>query len=317
MRSIHLHGCGLALLAAGLWATLGLFYTRLAASGLPLLTIVFFRAALAALVLLLVLAWRSRPSLRLDRQDLPFFLLFGLLGVAAFYAVYIHAIALTGMGMAAVLMYTAPAWVTLWGVLFLGERMNWIRGIALILACVGCALVGRAYDLSRMRLNLPGILCGLGAGLTYGLYTVFSKIAQRRHTAWVTLAYALGFGALFLVPLQSPAAVVRALTAPASLFWLLMLGLVPTLGGGLAFNAALRLVPASSASIVATLEPVIAGFLGWAVLRERMEAPQLLGASLILAAVLTLQACAVTGTGTGNRDALPVCHSPQWPSTEA
>lgn len=285
----NLGGYGLVLVAAALWATLGLFYKGLAASGLPLLTIVFFRAGIAALALFLALLWRDRASLRLSGRDVLFFLAFGLVGVAAFYVVYIHAIDRAGMGVAAVLMYTAPIWVSLYSMLFLGERWTLRRGGALLLAFAGCALVGRAYDPAGMRLNGPGVLAGLGAGLTYGAYTVFSKVAQRRHTAWATLAWALGIGALFLLPLQSPPALGRALTHPSTLFWLVMLGLVPTLGGGLAFNLGLRRVPASNASIIATLEPVIAAALGWAVWGERMEWPQVVGAALVLTAVVLLQ----------------------------
>ncbi|MCS7282696.1 MAG: EamA family transporter [Anaerolineae bacterium] len=283
-------GYGLVLVAATLWATLGLFYKGLAASGLPLLTIVFFRASVAAVILLLALFWRDPRSLRLSWPDVGFFLLFGLVGVAAFYIVYIHAIQWAGMGVAAVLMYTAPAWVTLFGALFLGEPLTRWRGLALLLAVVGCALVGRVHDLAGLRLNGPGILAGLGAGLTYGLYTIFSKVAQRRHTPWATLAWALTAGALFLLPLQSPAVLWSAVTTPSYLFWLVMLGIVPTLGGGLTFNLGLRRVPASGASVVATLEPVIAAVLGWLVWGERMDIFQMVGAGLILGAVMLLTA---------------------------
>lgn len=289
MRSERLRGYGLALAAAALWATLGLFYQGLAAYGLSRLTIVFYRAALTAVILFSTLGWRRRDWLRLERRDWFLFLVFGLVGVAAFYVVYIYAIGLIGMGMAALLMYTAPAWVTLLSTLFLKERLGGLKVIAVLLACGGCALVGQVYDLASVRLNWLGILAGLGAGLTYGLYTLFSKVAQRRSTSWATLAYALGLGALFMLPLQSPSDLVRAVTTPAALFWLLMLALVPTLGGGVAFNAALRRIPASSASIVATLEPVIATLLGWAFLDERLETPQLLGAGLVLGAVVILQ----------------------------
>jgi DME family drug/metabolite transporter len=289
VRSERLRGYGLALVAAGLWATLGLFYHRLEAHGLPRLTIAFFRAAVAALILFPVLKWRQPSWLRLKRRDWLLFVALGLLGVAAFFVVYIYAIALTGMGVAAVLMYTAPAWVTLISATFFRERLSGLKAGALLLACAGCALVGRVYDLNSVRLNLLGILAGLGAGLTYGLYTIFSKVAQRRYTSWGTLAYALGIGGLFMLPLQPLDIVARALTAPIILFWLLMLGLIPTLVGGVAFNAALRRIPASDASIVATLEPVIAALLGWTFLGEQLEAPQLLGAGLILTAVMILQ----------------------------
>jgi len=145
------------------------------------------------------------------------------------------------------------------------------------------------YDLAGVRLNLLGILAGLGAGLTYGLYTIFSKVAQRDYTAWTTLVYALSLGTLFMLPWQDWADLGRALASPSALLWLFLLGLVPTLGGGLAFNEALRLVPASSASIIATLEPAIATILGWAFLGERLELLQLVGAGLILSAVVILQ----------------------------
>lgn len=289
MRGERLRGYGLALTAAALWATLGLFYRGLEQYGLSRLTIVFYRAALTALILFLLLGWRRRDWLHLARQDWLLFIALGLLGVAAFFVVYIHAIALIGMGMAAVLMYTAPAWVTLLSALFFKERLGGAKVAAVLLAVGGCALVGQIYDPARVRLNLLGILAGLGAGLTYGLYTLFSKIAQRRHTSWGTLAYALGLGALFMLPFQSPPDLVRAVATPAPLFGLLMLALAPTLGGGVAFNAALRRIPASSASIVATLEPVIATSLGWAFLDERMEGLQLVGAGLVLGAVVILQ----------------------------
>lgn len=289
MRVERLRGYGLALVAASLWATLGLFYRALGAHGLPAITIVFYRALVAAVVLFPLLAWRQPASLRLAWREGVFFAAFGLFGVAAFYIVYIYAINLAGMGMAAVLMYTAPAWVTLLSVPLLGERLSGLKVAAVLIAVGGCALVGRIYDPVSVRVNLPGILAGLGAGLAYGLYTLFSKVAQRRHTPWATLAYALGLGALFMLPLQSPGELLRALTTPATLVWLLALGLVPTLAGGVAFNAALRRVPASNASVVATLEPVIAGLLGWAFLHERLDPLQWLGAAMILLAVLTLQ----------------------------
>jgi len=286
-----LKGYFLVIIAAVLWATMGLFYKGLMATyALPALTIVFWRAAIAALALFLALLPRRRASLRIARRDWPLFLGFGALGVAAFYAIYIYAIDLAGMGVAAVLMYTAPVWVTLYSAVFLHERLTASKATALLLALAGCALVGRLYDVTGVALNRPGILAGLGAGLTYGTYILFSKAAaQRAYSPSAALAYALALGAGFLLPFQAPADVLRPLTSPALALWLLILGLVPTLGGGIAFNAGLHHIPASNASIIATLEPVIAAALGWAVWGERLDAPQLLGAGLTLAAVVILQ----------------------------
>ncbi|MBC7252269.1 MAG: EamA family transporter, partial [Anaerolineae bacterium] len=207
--------------AAALWATLGLFYTGfIDVYGVPPLGVAFYRATLGFTLLLLALMVARPHWLRIAARDLPLFALFGLLGVAAFFITYVYAIHLTGMAVAVVLMYTAPAWVTVIAWRLFGEGLGRVKLAALGLAFGGCALVARVADPSQIRLNLLGVLCGLGAGLTYGLYTVFNKIAVRRYSPWTVMLYALGFGALFLLPLQS-AAVFRPLRQPMLIFWLL------------------------------------------------------------------------------------------------
>lgn len=293
----------LVLVAAGFWATLGLFYkTLMGAYGFSPLAVVFWRCGIASLALFLALARRGERTLRVSGRDWPFFLLFGLIGVAAFFYVYIYSISLAGMGVAAVLMYTAPAWVALFSAAFLGERMNRRKACALALAVAGAALVGKVYHLAGARLNLAGLATGLGAGIGYACYILFSKTAaQRGYSPWATLAYALGLGALFLLPLQDLRELQRAIANPAIVAWLLAVGLVPTLGGGLAFNAALQSIPASNASILATLEPVIATLLGSAAFGERLGAWQIAGGLLIGSAVALLRWNERAQTGEGER----------------
>ncbi len=94
MRSERLRGYGLALVAAGLWATLGLIYHRLEALGLPRLTIAFLRATVAALILFPVLGWRRPSWLRVEQRDWPLFVALGLrlfrLGAAPLNTVEAH-----------------------------------------------------------------------------------------------------------------------------------------------------------------------------------------------------------------------------------
>jgi DME family drug/metabolite transporter len=282
-------GYALILIAATLWATLGIMFKALINEhGLSRITIAFFRASLPAVILLAALAFRRPNLLRLARRDVLLFLAFGLLGIAAFYISYITAIDLIGMSVAAVLLYTAPAWVAVISALFLGERMTARKFIAVALATIGCALVARVYDIHGLQLNLWGILAGLSAGLTYALYSVFNKVGVRHHDGWTVLAFGLLFGSVFLAPLQSSQRLLDALRQPGAVAWLMALALGPTIGAGLAFNAGLRYVPVSSASVVATLEPVIASALAFAFLQEQLDPGQLIGGALILLAVISL-----------------------------
>jgi DME family drug/metabolite transporter len=288
-KTHRLRGYALVLVAATLWATLGIIFKALINDyGLSRITIAFFRASLSAAILFAALAIRRRGSLCIAARDVLFFVAFGLLGIAAFYIVYITAIDLAGMSVAAVLLYTAPAWVAAISAMFLGEKLTPRKLAAVALAMVGCALVARVYDSRGLRLNALGILAGLGAGLTYALYSVFNKAGVRRYDGWTVLAYGLLAGCVFLAPLQSPGLLVAALRQPGAVAWLLVLALGPTLGSGLAFNAGLRYVPVSSASVVATLEPVIASLLALVFLHEQLDPAQLLGGALILIAVVSL-----------------------------
>jgi drug/metabolite transporter, DME family len=284
-------GYALVLTAAALWATMGLFYKGLMADfQLAPLAIIFWRIVVASVCAWVWLGVWRRQALRLARRDWLVFVGYGALGVTAFSVIYLYAIARIGVGVAAVLMYTAPVWVTGAGVLFLREPLTARKGAALALAVTGCALVGRVYALADARFDWLGLLVGLSAGVGYGLYILFSRaVSQRGYGPAPAIAYGYGLGALCLLPWQAPAELARVITTPSLLFWLLLLGLVPTLLGGAVFNVALRTVSASNASITATVEPVIAAVLGWAVWNERLEVWQMLGAGLIVAGVVLIQ----------------------------
>ena len=84
---------------------------------------------------------------------------------------------------------------------------------------------------SNLRVNLLGILAGLATGLAYAIYIVLCKVSQRRYSPWTTLVYALGLGALFLMPLQSLATMGNALSTMPVPLVLIALAIVLTLTG--------------------------------------------------------------------------------------
>jgi drug/metabolite transporter (DMT)-like permease len=281
----------LVLAAAALWATLGVFYRNLiTVFNLSLFAIVFWRAIVAAIMLWSFLLVFDRSRLRVERKDWWLFFALGFVGIAGFFIAYIFAIALTGMGIAALLLYTAPVWVTAYSTLALREKIDGRKAIPLILAVTGIFLVGHVLNLERVGVSLLGLVSGLGAGLGYAVYILLNKSAvQRGHSPWVISAYSLGLGGLVLTLFQSAEEQRLIISSPAVMVWLIILGIVPTLGGAVAFNTGLKYLPASNASIVATLEPVIATLLGWAIFAERVDFYHLAGGGLIIAAVILLQ----------------------------
>ncbi len=279
----------LVLGAATAWGTIGLFYTGVIRRyGVPPETIAFFRAGVALLVLLAILTGFRRDWLHIQRADLPLFIGQGAVGIAGFYLVYAYAIQVAGMSVAAVLMYTAPVWVTLYAWRFLDEGLDRYKVLALIGALVGAALVAQVYSPGRLQFNLPGIALGLGSGVSYGCYSIFSKYALRRYSSWTVLTFSLAFGLPLLALVQKPSQVWRALTTPGALLWLIAIGIGPTLGGGLLYAAGLACLPASVGSIVVAFEPVVASLLAFLVLGERLALGQIVGAATIVASIVLL-----------------------------
>jgi DME family drug/metabolite transporter len=281
----------LVLGAATLWGTLGLFYTFLGerfAISPP--AIAFFRAGMALLVLVSFSALFRRDWLRIQRRDLPLFLGQGAVGIAAFYLFAVYAVRVAGMSVAAVLLYTAPFWVTLYAWLFLGEGLDRFKALALAGTVLGAALVAQAFRPTLLRLNALGIALGLASGVCYACYSLFNKYLVRRYSPWTALTFGLGFGLPLLGLAQSGPELWHALHTPGALWWLALLGLVPTLGAGLLYTTALTDLPASVASIIVAFEPVVASLLAFVVLHERLSTQQLLGATIIVASIVLLGA---------------------------
>ncbi len=287
-RSQAFKGTLYVLLAASLWGTLGPLMRLLQANGLTALEIGFYRAAIGGSALFLVARWTSRRPL--ERRDLPLFALYGLVSVAAFFVLYALSVQYNSIAVAVVLLYTAPAFVILLSWRFFGEPVTGVKAVALVLAFVGAALVAGVHAPRTLAFRAVGIVVGLGSGLTYALFSIFGKIALRRYDPLTAMGYALLFGALLLVPVVwafsgQPAWHVRDLPVG----WLAVIGLLPTAGSYALYTSGLRWLPPGRASIVAMVEPVVGGVLGWWLFGEALSGPQLLGGGAILVAVLLLQ----------------------------
>ena len=275
--------------AACMWGTIGIFFSVLHYNfGMSALTIGILRASLATLLLACVLVIWKRDALRFERALLLPLLLFGLIGIAAFYVLNTEAVFLTNVATASVLLYLAPAFVTLVAWRVWHEPLDSRKIIAVVLAFIGCALVARAYDPSALSLNFIGLLFGLAAGLTYALYTIFAKFALQDHSMWTALTYSMLFGTIFLLPLQSPNNFTVLIDRPQVWIFIGILILGPTLGSYIFYNAALHHVPASNASIVATIEPVVASTIAFIFLGERLEVMQMVGGAMVIAGSLIL-----------------------------
>lgn len=268
-------GAGLVATAALLWAAIGLFATPLLDRGLSPAAIAFWRAAIGGALFAVHATVRGGWPRR--RAAWPLLAAFGVVGVGLFYAALPAAIEAGGVSLAFLLLYTAPGWVALLAPLVLAERVGRRTVVLVGVTIVGVVLVALGGG-DGVRVSTPALAWGLVAGLTYATWYL---VSQRAGTdAVATGAVAIPVGALVLVP---------AATWPDDVTtWLLLLGLggASTYLAATAYWAGLARLPATRASVVATVEPVAALAVAWALFDERLGGLAVVGALLVLAAAL-------------------------------
>jgi drug/metabolite transporter, DME family len=276
--------------AASIWGTLGYFAKILYAEGVSFEALVAVRASVgwAAMLLFMLLA-RGVGNLRVAWRNFLFLVPLGLIGIGVFYLLYFFTVRESTVGTAAILLYSSPAFVSLLAWVFLRETLGVLRVLALALTFGGIFLVVGGYDPEALEVGPLVLATGLLSGLTYGLYSIFGKPVARHLDPAVILSYALGFGAVLLVLFALPTLDTLVDLTLGSYALLLMLAVVHTsLAFGL-YTVGLKRLDAGQAAIVATVEPVVAGAIGVALLGETLTAPKVLGALLVLAGAALAQ----------------------------
>lgn len=266
----------------------------------PALVIAIWRDVFTFGALAIFLAFRAPRLLRIDGADLAFLIANG--GVLAIFNIFwTLSVVRNGAAAATLLAYSSGGFTVLLSVAIFGEKAGIAKLLAVIGAFAGAALVSGLFSGAVKGAEGVGILLGLASGLAYAAYSLVGKGASIRGISpWTTVCYSFGIAALFLLGarialsglLPSSATGPGQLLLPGRAFeaWLLLLLLAfaPTaLGFGL-YNASLAHLPAGTANLIATSEPVFTGIMAFFLLGERFDRFALLGAALILGSVLLL-----------------------------
>ncbi len=271
------------LLSGILWGCLGLFVRSFNAVGIESMDIVFLRGIVTALAMIVYLLIFHREMLHIRLKDIWCFLGTGIASITFFNFCYFKAIELSSMSAAAVLLYTAPAIVMVLSFFLFKELFTKRKILAIVLTFIGCILVTGIG--SGTAITLSGLLYGLGAGLGYALYSIFSRYALDRgyHSLTITcytfVVTAIASG-LFA---DIPSVCVVTFSSGSFLLLALALGILCTVAPYLLYTLGLRQVDNSTAAVVASIEPVTATVLGLIVYGEGLTLGKIMGIILVLA----------------------------------
>ncbi|MCM3160439.1 DMT family transporter [Metabacillus litoralis] len=274
---------------AALWGMIGLFVTYLYEAGFTPTHVVAIRALSASSFLLIFILIKNKNALKIKISDSKYFIGTGIISIVFFNWFLFQCMKETSISIASILLYTAPAFVTIFSRLFFKEALTLRKISALLITFLGCILVIGLFPSTSQSVSIYGLLLGLGSGFFYALYSIFGKFALQKYSSLTVTVYTFIFAALAITP-------VSGIWETGSLLlhfdvWLsiLGLGLFSTLFAFLLYTKGLETVESSRASIMATVEPVVASLVGFFVFKEMLSLWQYIGIFFVLLAVMIVQ----------------------------
>ncbi|MBY7143795.1 EamA family transporter [Virgibacillus sp. NKC19-3] len=280
----------LIIIGAGLWGTIGWYVNHLYTFGFTPMEVVTLRSWSSALLLLLYLMITSPKKLKLHTpKDIKYFLGTGILSIIFFNYCLFTAIELSTLPVATALLYTAPAFVTMMSFFLFKEPLTRVKIISLVVTLFGTCFVVGVIPLNMQSLPINSILFGLGSGVGYALYSIFSKFALEKYTSLSITTYTFIVAAVALVPFFPYQEKAFLLMEPLVLSYAFGLGFLPTAFAYIIYTYGLQQTEASEASILTTIEPIVATFIGIFIFQEAFTFMQMVGMALIIGAIVAIQ----------------------------
>ena len=268
------------LLGASLWGLIGLFNRQLTAGGFSAQSIVAVRNLGGLLVLTLVLLLMDRQALHIKLRHLPYFFGTGVVSVVFFTLCYFRCQQICSLAVAAILLYTSPAFVVVLSALIWRERIDRRKFAALVLAFLGCVFVSGILQ-GGLTLSLAGLAMGVASGFFYGLYSIFARFALKHYQPLTVTYYTFlfaGIGSLPLLQVEEVAPTFHSLPLLGSVVGLV---LIATGLSWLCYYYALQKGPASKVVPIDKFSVVITVVLAFLLLHEKADAKTVIGCALI------------------------------------
>ena len=268
------------LIAMLIWGSLGLFVRNI---NLPSGEIAFFRGIIGIFFLLAI---SLLLKIQISKKKLVNNgLLLSASGIAlgANWIFLFEAYRHTTIAIATISYYLAPIFIVVLSSLILREKPTLIKGICIMAALIGLALVLGVFTTPLQAAgNKTGIIYGISAAAAYASLTLMNKFMKGLSSMEATIAQ-LGIASAVLLPYilftrTSAAVSISGLTV----LLLLILGVIHT---GLAFwlfFSSVQHLKAQAVAVFCYLDPVTAIAVSALLLQETLNPVQAIGACLIL-----------------------------------
>lgn len=284
-----LKGCLLALMTGSLWALSSPIAKYLSLRGTDVSTVTLGRLGLTSLILALWFFWHDRAMFKIQPRLWWMLFAFGpLMSLGLYYGFALSAVYLP-VAMALIIHYTFPMAVTIASAVFLREmptRSDFYSGL-LILAGVSLSAFTPQWTIDT-SMSIPGVLWGLLAVAGMVGQTLFSRLVVRAGAVnpltQLFYVHLTGFFWLAVYRLFAGGTPLFAMV-PVEWFYTAILAVFSSLVAYGSYGFAMSFIRASTASMLASSEIVVAVLIALFFLGEWPTLPQVLGSVIIITAI--------------------------------
>jgi drug/metabolite transporter (DMT)-like permease len=231
------------------------------------LALLRFLTGSAVLGIVAIVTRMRMPRLR----DLPIVFLLGLLGFAYYNIALNIGETSVASGPAAVLIQTLPIWTAIASVIFLKERLRTWGWIGIGVSFAGALVIGFSKG-TGLSLSWGAALI-LSASFSFCAYNIIQKGLLDRYRPVEITTWAMWAGTILLLPFAGGLVPAIRSAALGDTLAIVYLGVGPAALAYVTWAIVLSRLPASRASTILFIVPVVAFLIGWAWLGE---APTLL-----------------------------------------
>ena len=278
--------CGI--LAAISYGTNPLGALNLYADGLNANSVIFYRYALATLILAAIMIIQ-RKSFAVTRREFKVLLALGVLMAGSSLALYCS-FNFMDAGIASTILFVYPVMVAVIMAVFFKEKVTPVTIVSIVMALSGISMLYKGGD--GAVLSTVGVILVIISSLTYAVYIVVVNKSSLRMSSVKLTFYVLFIGTLMIIlySFTGDSARLQSITSVHSLFYALLLAVFPTVISLILMVIAVHNVGSTPTAVMGALEPITAVCIGVFVFGEVFTVRLAVGCLLILAAVTLIVA---------------------------
>lgn len=264
---------------------------RFAVQQITPFSLAFYRFGIATLLLTIVFL-ANKKSFKIDKKDIPLFILLGALVIPINQFFFLYGVKLSTASHSGVFYACTPLFVFVTSILIKSDKFSAKKLSAISLTIVGILIIfWEGIFIKPQNTSIIGDVLLFLAVFSWSLYLVFSKSMVEKYGTLKTSTVAFIIGMLMFIPLfiSDIGSTDFAKVTPTGWLAFFHLSVVVAFGGYFIYTYSTKIINTSTLTTLTNTSPIITIVFSWLLLGEELTSYFLIGAVITIVGVFIAQ----------------------------